>query len=92
MLWAALWQCRRDGFDSYVGETPPDGYDGYDPSAKYGPHAGIYKTSDAGKNWKRLTKGLPNCKTGRVGLDVFAKNPNVLFAIVDSEKIGTGSP
>lgn len=92
VLWAALWERKRDGYDSYVGETPPDGYDGYDPSAKYGPHAGLYKTTDGGKTWNKLTKGLPNCKTGRIGLDVYLKNPNVLFAVVDSEKIGTGTP
>jgi photosystem II stability/assembly factor-like uncharacterized protein len=92
VLWAAMWERKRDGFDSYVGETPPDGYDGYDPSSKYGPHAGLYKTTDGGKTWNKLTKGLPNCKTGRIGLDVYLKDPKVLFAIVDSEKIGTGTP
>ena len=91
-LWAAMWERKRDGFDSHVGEPVPDGYDGYDPSVKYGPHAGLYKTTDGGKNWKKLTEGLPNCKTGRIGLDVYLKNPSVLFAIIDSEKIGTGPP
>ena len=57
-----------------------------------GPAAGIYKTTDGGKSFKKLTKGLPTCKIGRVGLDYFRKDPNVVFAIVDCEKIGMGTP
>jgi photosystem II stability/assembly factor-like uncharacterized protein len=29
---------------------------------------------------------------GRIGLDIYRKNPNVLFAIVDCSKIGMGTP
>jgi photosystem II stability/assembly factor-like uncharacterized protein len=90
-LLVAMWERRRDGFDAFVGEPqPPDGYDGYDPDIKWGPHAGIYKTTDGGKSFKKLTKGLPSNKFGRVGLDYYRKNPNVIFAIVDCEKIGMG--
>jgi S1-C subfamily serine protease/photosystem II stability/assembly factor-like uncharacterized protein len=89
-LIAALWERRRDGFDSYVGEKPPDGIDGYDPIVKYGANGGLYRTTDAGKNWAKLTKGLPTVKTGRIGIDWYQKDPKVLFAIFDTEKIGMG--
>ena len=60
------------------------------PIVKYGKGGGLYKTTDGGKNWKKLDKGLPNVATGRIGLDYYRKDPNVVFAVIDSEKSGTG--
>ena len=56
------------------------------------PGSGIYKTTDGGKTFKKLTKGLPTCKLGRIGLDCYRKDPNVVYAIVDCEKIGKAPP
>jgi photosystem II stability/assembly factor-like uncharacterized protein len=89
-LLVAMWERRRDGFDSYHGPGIPEGYDGYDPIMKWGEAAGIYKTTDGGKSFRKLEKGLPSNKIGRVGLDYFRKDPNVVFAIIDCEKIGMG--
>ncbi|MHB8077638.1 MAG: WD40/YVTN/BNR-like repeat-containing protein [Candidatus Krumholzibacteriia bacterium] len=50
---------------------------------------GIYRSDDAGATWRRLTAGLP-ARTGRIGLAVFAKNPDVLYAVVESDQGGTG--
>lgn len=91
-LLVAAWERKRDGFDSYHGPGIPDGYDGYDPIKKWGPNAGIYKTTDGGKTFKKMTKGLPTCQLGRIGLDYFRKDPNIVYAIVDCEKIGMGTP
>src|SRR5205807_1216766 len=67
----------------------------------YGPNEerGLYKTTDGGKSWKKLTQGLPYgdaanaspVKLGRSGLDWYRKDPNVVYAIIDSEKVGTTS-
>ena len=90
-LLIATWERQRDGFDSHRGEPPlQDGYDAYDPIKKWGPGSGIYKTTDGGKTWKKLTKGLPTSHFGRIGLDYYRKDPNVVFAIVDCAKIGMG--
>jgi photosystem II stability/assembly factor-like uncharacterized protein len=89
-LFVAMWERRRDGFDSWPGDVA-EGYDAYDPVKKWGPAAGIYKTTDGGKSFRKLTKGLPTNAMGRIGLDVCAKEPNVLFAVVDCEKIGMGT-
>jgi len=48
-----------------------------------GPNGGIFKTSDGGKTWKKLTTGLPAGDTGRIGLDVYRKNPKIVMAIVE---------
>src|SRR5579884_2308012 len=72
-------------------ERQRDGYDYNDPAKKFGPGSGLYRTSDGGRSWKKITKGLPTCKLGRIGIDWYRKDPNVVFLLVESEKIG-GSP
>lgn len=67
-----------------------DLYDVGDPIKKWGAGSGIHKTTDGGKTFKKLEKGLPTVKLGRIGLDYSRKDPKVIFAIVDSEKVGTG--
>ncbi len=91
-LLISMWERKRDGFDSFLAPGLPEAYDAYDPVEKWGSSAGIYKTTDGGKTFKKLITGLPTCKLGRIGLDYFRKNPNVVFAIVDCEKIGMGTP
>lgn len=91
-LIVAMWERQRDGFDSHRGEPPlQDGYDAYDPIKKWGPGSGIYKTSDGGKSFKRLTNGLPSNPMGRVGLSFYRKDPDTLYAIIDCSKIGMGA-
>ena len=56
---------------------------------------GLWKTVDGGKNWKKLTdaklkNGLPTVKLGRVGLDYSRKTKGLVFAVIDTEKSGTG--
>ncbi|HTS28529.1 MAG TPA: hypothetical protein VMH81_21795 [Bryobacteraceae bacterium] len=48
-----------------------------------GPNGGIFKTTDGGKSWRKLTNGLPAGDTGRIGLDVYRKNPKIVVAIVE---------
>ena len=53
-----------------------------DPVPEDGDH--IYKTTDGGKTWKVISKGLPDTRnTGRIGLAISNSNPNVLYAFVD---------
>lgn len=75
-LYAAAYQRRRT----------PYGFNGG------GPAGGIYKTTDGGATWKKVTKGLPyenGGDVGRIGLDVYRRNPNIVYAIVQHEKGGT---
>jgi len=48
-----------------------------------GPGSAIYKTADGGKSWTRLAGGLPTGRIGRIGLDVYQKNPDLLYAVVE---------
>jgi photosystem II stability/assembly factor-like uncharacterized protein len=46
----------------------------------------LYKTTDGGKTWKKLVEGLPvNAELGRVGLDIYDKNPNIVYARIDEQ-------
>lgn len=92
-LLVASWERRRDEFDSFRGDPPPpDGYNVYDPIVKWGDGGGIHKTTDGGRTWRKLDQGLPTCALGRIGLDYYRKDPNIVYAIIDSEKIGMGTP
>lgn len=68
-------------------ERARDGFDTNDPAKRWGPGGGIWKTTDGGVNWMRIKTGLPSCQIGRVGIDYYRKDPNVLMAIVESEMI-----
>src|SRR5579883_221706 len=72
-------------------ERQRDGYDYNDPAKKFGAGSGLYRTTDGGKSWQKITKGLPTCKLGRIGIDWYRKDPHVVFLLVESEKIG-GTP
>lgn len=49
-----------------------------------GPGSGIYKTIDAGKTWTKLGGGLPGGMLGRIGIDVYDKNPNILYSTIEN--------
>ncbi|NOT60995.1 MAG: hypothetical protein HOP19_12320, partial [Acidobacteria bacterium] len=56
-----------------------------------GAGSGIYKTTDGGANWKKLENGLPTGTIGRIGLDLFQKNPNILYAVIDNRNLRAGT-
>ena len=49
-----------------------------------GPGSAIYKTIDAGKSWIKLEGGLPGGMLGRIGIDVYKKNTNILYATIEN--------
>jgi photosystem II stability/assembly factor-like uncharacterized protein len=48
----------------------------------------IWKSADAGRTWTRLTKGLPEGPMGRIGMDVYRRNPNIVYARIEHAKEG----
>ena len=49
-----------------------------------GPGSAVYKTTDGGARWTKLAGGLPGGRIGRIGLDVFQRNPSVVYAVVEN--------
>jgi photosystem II stability/assembly factor-like uncharacterized protein len=72
-LYAATWYRTRSAWN-------------FEESGKT---SGIYKSSDGGETWNLITKagsGFPNGDhVGRIGLAVYAKNPQIVYAIVDNQ-------
>lgn len=50
-----------------------------------GEEGGIYKSTDGGQSWKKLSSGLPR-ETGRIGLAISESNPDIVMAIIEAEK------
>jgi len=68
ILYAASYQRRRRVFTLING----------------GPESAIYKSTDAGKTWTKLTSGLPGGDVGRMGLTISPANPDVVYAIIEA--------
>lgn len=66
VIYAAAYQRRRHTWSLLAG----------------GPEAGIYKSTDAGKTWRRLQKGLPAGHMGKIGLAVTAADPSRVYATI----------
>jgi len=49
-----------------------------------GPGSGLYRTFDGGDTWERLTDGLPPGDLGRIGLDIYRRDGNMVFATVQA--------
>jgi photosystem II stability/assembly factor-like uncharacterized protein len=68
VLYAAAYQRRRHVF-TYVGG---------------GPGSGVHKTTDGGKTWEKVNKGLPSVDIGRIGLAISPANPEMIYAMVEA--------
>jgi photosystem II stability/assembly factor-like uncharacterized protein len=91
VLLLATWDRQRDEFDTFVGDAKaPPAADAYAPARTHGPGSGLHKSVDGGRTWKKLAQGLPGASLGRIGLDWSQKKPDLVYAIIDSEKAGTG--
>jgi len=81
VVYAATYQRQRDEFDSN------------DPAVRTGPGSGIWRSLDGGASFERMSAGLPSVDMGRIGLELFAADPSVLFAIIETERTGErGAP
>ncbi len=69
VLYASSYQRRRHVFTLING----------------GPEGAIYKSTDAGENWEKLTNGLPTGNVGRIGLTISPVNPDIVYAIIEAE-------
>ena len=70
ILYASTYQRRRHVF-TYLGG---------------GPGSSIYKSTDKGKTWNEVKKGLPDVDLGRIGLAISPANPDIIYAIVEASQ------
>ncbi len=71
ILYAAMWEHTRFPWQVKSG----------------GKGSGIYKSTDGGETWEKLTKGLPELM-GKIGVSVSRANPNRVFANIEAEEGG----
>jgi len=51
-----------------------------------GANGGIFKSTDGGDSWRKLTRGLPEGDTGRIGLAIYRSNPDIVMAFIEAER------
>ncbi|MFI5179458.1 MAG: WD40/YVTN/BNR-like repeat-containing protein, partial [Vicinamibacterales bacterium] len=54
-----------------------------------GGETALYKSTDAGDTWQKLTNGLPKGPMDRPGMAVSLSNPNVVYLISETKSEGT---
>jgi len=71
--------------DLWAGRQGP-----WENGAWQGPESGLFKSTDGGTTWKKLTTGLPTAADGlgRIGFCIAASNPQRMYACVDATKGG----
>ena len=71
VVYADLWAARQGPWEN---------------GAWQGRGSGLFKSSDGGDTWRRLTKGLPTFEQGlgRIGFGIAPSNPKIIFATVDA--------
>ena len=50
-----------------------------------GPESAVYKSTDGGKTWNKIMKGLPKVDLGGMGIAISPVNPDVLYLIVEAQ-------
>ena len=70
VMYAATWQRHRT-VAAYMGG---------------GPGTGLYKSTDGGESWTKLTKGIPGSNLGKIGLAISPFNPDIIYAAIELDR------
>lgn len=49
-----------------------------------GPETAIYKSTNGGESWRKLTNGIPASDKGKIGLAIAPTQPDTLYAIIEA--------
>ena len=72
ILYAAFWRGERKPWTMISGST----------------EGGVWKSTDGGDHWTKLSGGLPTGLTGKIGLTVSPANPDRVWALIEAEPLG----
>jgi len=50
-----------------------------------GPETAIYKSTDGGETWNKITSGLPDCDMGGIGIAISPANPDIIYSIIEAQ-------
>ncbi len=70
VIFAGMWEFRRYPWTLING----------------GPNSGLYRSTDGGDTWQKLTKGLPEPPLGRIAVAVAPTNPDHVYALIGAKK------
>ena len=70
-LYAGAWRGQRKPWTIISGGPAADG--------------GVYKTTDGGDHWTRVSNGFPDDVIGKVWVDIAQSNPKVVYAQVEAK-------
>jgi photosystem II stability/assembly factor-like uncharacterized protein len=75
IVYAAMWAGRQGPWEN---------------GAWNGKESGLFKSTDGGSTWKKLTKGLPTTDQGlgRIGFCIAPSDPNRMYATIDAGQNG----
>ncbi len=71
VLYAGMWDHMRTPWDIRSG----------------GPGSGLYRSTDGGENWERMTSGLP-ASMGKVAVDISRANSRIIYANIEAAEGG----
>lgn len=72
IMLASMWSFRRTGWSFTSG----------------GSGSGIFRSTDGGSTWTRITRGLPAGELGRIGLAASPVDPQLIYACVEASESG----
>ncbi len=75
VLFAAMWEHREGPWEN---------------ASFSGSNSGLYKSTDGGDNWRKITEGLPSGdqRLGRIGVCFAPSRPSRMYATVDAGELG----
>jgi len=70
-IYAAMWRAERKPWTIISGAATENG---------------LYKSTDGGENWKKLSEGLPSGLTGKADFAVTPADPNRIYALLEAPR------
>ncbi len=70
VMFAGMWDFRRKPYTFRSG----------------GSGSGLYKSTDGGESWEKITDGLPEGELGRIAVAISPVNTNIVYALIEAKE------